>query len=172
LDDFIVIEKLDDSDEVPFHLLLLADETMAAINKYLYISDTYIAKEVFSQQVIGAFVLQKINAKEIEIKNIAVDEAFQGQGIGSFLLDKIKQISVQHGAQILWVGAPDCAIRQLNFYRRNGFRKAGLRIDFFHENYPEPIYENGILLRDMLMLQIILTTQNDATKTEFNHPRR
>jgi ribosomal protein S18 acetylase RimI-like enzyme len=172
LDTAIVIEKLSETDKFPLHLLLLADETVAVINKYLYTSDVYVAKEVLSEHVIAVFVLQKINMNEIEIKNIAVDDAYQGRGIGSYLVDKIKQIAREEGMQILWVGTPDSATRQLNFYLRNGFRKAGVRINFFLENYPEPIYENGILLRDMAMLQILLTRQNDATKTELNNSRR
>jgi ribosomal protein S18 acetylase RimI-like enzyme len=163
LDKPIVVEKLVECNKFPIHLLLLADETVAAINKYLYISDVYVAKEVLSEHVIAAFVLHKINMKEIEIKNIAVDELYQGRGIGSYLIDIIKQMSLQEGIEILWVGTPDSATRQLNFYKRNGFSKAGTRVNFFPENYPEPIYENGILLRDMLMLQIYLTRQNDAT---------
>ncbi len=165
----IVVEKLSEADKFPLHLLLLADETVAVINKYIYTSDVYVAKDVLSEHVIAVFVLQKINMKEIEIKNIAVDEVYQGRGIGSYLIDKIKQIALEEGIQILWVGTPDSATRQLNFYQRNGFRKAGVKINFFIENYPEPIYENGILLRDMVMLQIHLTRQNDATKTELNN---
>lgn len=172
MDKAIVVEMLSGSDKFPLHLLLLADETVAAINKYLYISDVYVAKEVLSEHVIAVFVLQKLNSKEIEIKNIAVDEVYQGRGIGSFLIEKIKQIALEEGMKILCVGTPDSATRQLNFYLRNGFRKAGVRKNFFTENYLEPIYENGILLRDMVMLQIYLTRQNDATKTELNNSRR
>jgi ribosomal protein S18 acetylase RimI-like enzyme len=152
---FIIVEKVTAGSEIPFHLLLLADETVTAICKYLYTSHVFVAKIVSSKQVIGVFVLQMTNVKEIEIKNIAVDELYQGQGIGSFLIDKIKQLALQQGIQIVWVGTPDSATRQLNFYQKNGFRKAGVRKNFFRENYPEGIYENGKLLKDMVMLRII-----------------
>jgi ribosomal protein S18 acetylase RimI-like enzyme len=170
--DLLYIERLTHEKDIPFRLLLLADETVDVIAKYVYWSEVYLAKHVASNLLIAVFVLQELNPKEIEIKNIAVDAAYQGRGIGSFLIGKIKQIALGQGMQILWVGTPDSATRQLNFYQRNGFRKAGVRINFFLENYPEPIYENGILLRDMIMLQLFLTRQTDATKTELNNARR
>jgi ribosomal protein S18 acetylase RimI-like enzyme len=172
LDNFIDVEKARKTDEIPFHLLLLADETVTAISKYLHKCEVYIAKNVSSNQVIGVFALQKINVKEIEIKNIAVDDAYQGRGIGSFLISKIKQIALEQDIQFLWVGTPDSATRQINFYQRNGFRIAGIKTNFFPENYPEPIYENGILLRDMMMLQTCISRQNDATKTELDNTWR
>lgn len=170
--DLLYIERLTDVKDIPFRLLLLADETVDVIAKYVYFSEVYLAKHVASKLVIAVFVLQELNPREIEIKNIAVDEVYQGRGIGSYLIDKIKQIALEEGMQILWVGTPDSATRQLNFYQRNGFRKAGVRVNFFLENYPEPIYENGILLRDMVMLQTFLTKQNNATKIELNNARR
>jgi ribosomal protein S18 acetylase RimI-like enzyme len=161
LDKSVVVKKVIEADDIPFNLLLLADETMTVIKKYVYTSDVYVVKEVLSEQVIASFVLQKINSKEIEIKNIAVDELYQGRGIGSLLIQKIKQMALEQGMHMLWVGTPDSATRQLNFYLRNGFRKAGVRTNFFLNNYPEPIYENGVYLRDMVMLKVNLKEANN-----------
>jgi ribosomal protein S18 acetylase RimI-like enzyme len=170
--DPLYIERLTDEEDLPFRLLLLADETVNVIAKYVYSSEVYLAKHVASKLLVAVFVLQELNRKEIEIKNIAVDEAYQGRGIGSFLIGKIKRIALERGMQILWVGTPESATRQLNFYQTNGFRKAGVKKNFYTENYIEPIYENGILLRDMVMLQFYLTKPNNATKTELNNTRR
>jgi ribosomal protein S18 acetylase RimI-like enzyme len=160
LDESVVVKKVIEAVEIPFNLLLLADETMTVISKYVYTSDVYVAKEVLSGKVIASFVLQKINSKEIEIKNIAVDELYQGRGIGSLLIEKIKQMALEQDMHIVWVGTPESATRQLNFYLRNGFRKAGVRTNFFVNNYPEPIYENGFYLRDMVMLKVNLREAN------------
>jgi ribosomal protein S18 acetylase RimI-like enzyme len=158
----VEIEKLNMGDEIPFHLLLLADENTTAISKYIHISDVFVARFVSSEEVIGVFVLHHLNGKEIEIKNIAVAENYQGRGIGSLMIDKIKQIALEHGAQTLWVGTPDSAMPQLNFYQRKGFSVTGMRTNFFKENYAEPIYENGIMLKDMVMLQFCLNENNNA----------
>jgi len=39
------------------------------------------------------------------------------------------------------------------FYLKQGFVKYGVKKDFFVQNYPQPIYDHGIQLRDMVMLK-------------------
>ncbi len=148
------ISKLQSKSNLPFDLLLLADETIEAIEKYIYDSEVYIVRENECQDVIGVFVLYKIGGTEIEIKNIAVSEEHQGKGIGSYLLNEIKQMAIQSGVKNIIVGTPGGSIRQIHFYERNGFKRYAVKKDFFIENYTEPIVENGTRLKDMVMLKI------------------
>ena len=150
------ITRLPASEDIPFYLLLLADETIAAIEKYIHDSEIYVAKANECPNTIGIFVLQRINEEEIEIKNIAVAETCQGKGIGSYMIDEIKRIASAANYRYIIVGTPDSSLRQINFYQRNGFTKFDLRKNFFIENYPEPIIEDGIVLRDMMVLRMNL----------------
>ncbi|MFB9844507.1 GNAT family N-acetyltransferase [Mucilaginibacter ginsenosidivorans] len=148
------IEKITSKENIPFELLLLADETLEAIGKYINASDVYVAKQTGSTNPIAVFVLQLLNPAEIEIKNIAVATGFQRNGIGSCLIERIQQIAKQLGCVTIWVGTPDCATREISFYERNGFKKAGFKKNFFIDNYIEPIFDNGVLLKDMVMLSM------------------
>jgi ribosomal protein S18 acetylase RimI-like enzyme len=150
------IHKLQSSDPLPFDLLLLADETNAAIEKYIHDSEVHIATENESLKPIAVFALYKISADEIEIKNIAVAENVQSTGIGSFLINEIKRIVTKDGYTSIIVGTPDCSDRQLRFYEKNGFSRYDIKKDFFIKNYAEPIIENGMMLRDMVMLKMKL----------------
>jgi ribosomal protein S18 acetylase RimI-like enzyme len=147
------ITKLSSTDELPFDLLLLADETKEAIEKYIYNSEVYVVK---NPQLISVavFVLYKLNETEIEIKNIAVSETIQGKGIGSFLIDEIRRIVTKEDYKTIIVGTPEVSYRQINFYKKNGFSKYAVKKNFFIENYTEPIIEDGILLKDMVMLKL------------------
>ena len=148
------IERKTSTDSIPFDLLLLADETMEAIDRYVNDSDIYVAKQHNSCNPVAVFVLQLLNPVEIEIKNIAVAENFQGNGVGSWLIKMIRQIAMQYGRAIIWVGTPDCASREISFYEKNGFKKAGMKKNFFIDNYPDPIFDNGVQLTDMVMLKM------------------
>lgn len=150
------ITKLSPTQDLPFDLLLLADETIKAIERYIYDSDVYVAVEKQRPQPIAVFVLHKRSDKEIEIKNIAVSERLQNAGIGSFLISEIKRIAIAAKYENIIVGTPDGAAGQINFYEKNGFQKYDLRKHFFLENYSAPIIENGIILRDMVMLKMEL----------------
>lgn len=56
------------------------------------------------------------------------------------------------GAHALMIGTGNSSLAQLRLYQRLGFRIVSIVPDFF-ANYPEPIYENGILCRDMVRLR-------------------
>lgn len=141
--------------EIPYHLLLLADETKEAINQYIFNSDIYLLHD--GTENIAVMALYKKNNIELEIKNVAVIESYRSKGIGSILMGKAKEIAREKHYKTLTVGTSDTGFQQIRFYEKNGFIKSGILKDFFLENYPDPIYENGLQMRDMVMLTHHLT---------------
>lgn len=149
----ITVEILRPEEDIPYDLLLLADETLEAIHKYADRSNVYVARYENSPQPIAAFVLKMPTDAEIEIWNIAVAPEFQGKGIGSYLLNWIGILARLNNCKIIWVGTPDSASRQINFYRKNGFVTSEVIKNYYIDNYPEPIIENGIILKDMILFK-------------------
>jgi ribosomal protein S18 acetylase RimI-like enzyme len=147
----INIQKIDNN--YPYNLLLLADETKEGIHKYLFESEVYIAKLSDSEAIIGVFCLYPVNASTIEIMNIAVSEQYQNTGIGSRLLAESLKIAKEQGYKEIIVGTADCGLKQIRFYEKNGFVKYDIRKNYFTDIYDTPIYENGIQLKDMVMLR-------------------
>lgn len=142
--------KLDPGSDIPYELLLLADETAEAIDRYIFDSVIYILND--GADDIAVLALYSNSETELEIKNIAVTEKYRNQGIGSILINKSKEIATESGYKVLSVGTSDTGFQQIRFYEKNGFIKKGIRKDFFTENYPFPIYENGLQMRDMIIL--------------------
>jgi len=70
------------------------------------------------------------------------------------LISEIKRIARSSKYENIIVGTPDSASRVIGFYERNGFRKYDVKKDFFIKNYQAPIIENGIILKDMVMLRL------------------
>jgi len=138
-------------ERIPYELLLLADETVEAINRYIMDSDIYVLER--GGKPIAAYVLYTLNEHEVEIKNIAVDRAYQGQGIGRFLLRDAAVRAAERGHSSLLIGTAETAVRQLALYRKAGFSFHTLKKNFFTANYPVPIVEEGIPLKHMVMLR-------------------
>lgn len=152
-------------DNYPYDLLLLADETVEAIDRYLFASEVYVSNCPNMEEPVGVFCLYPTDETTIEIKNIAVAEAFQGKGIGSRLLREAENIGKEKGCRDIIVGTGDCGIRQIRFYEKNGFVKYGIKKNFFLDKYDKPIYENGVQLRDMVMLRkTIASPQKEVQK--------
>lgn len=146
----ILIRQLDKSESAPYELLLDADPSMDAIAKYLPSSETYVA--LLQERIVALFVLYPIDTNTMEIKNIAVEEQLQNKGIGKLLLNKAAQIALDKGAKSLIIGTSNASIAQLYLYQKAGFEITGIKHNFFLDNYPEPIFENGIRCMHMLML--------------------
>ncbi|WP_426477401.1 GNAT family N-acetyltransferase [Chryseobacterium sp. CBSDS_008] len=142
--------QLSPDSEIPYHLLLLADETKEAIDQYIFKSDLYLLHNGTENMAVMA--LCKISDTELEIKNIAVTENYRSKGIGSILINKAKEIARKNHYKTLAVGTSDTGFQQIRFYEKNGFIKSGILKDFFIKNYPFPIYENGLQMRDMVLL--------------------
>ena len=140
-------------DDYPYNLLLLADETKEAIAKYLFNSEVFIVEN--QEEQIAVFCLYPINKDTIELKNIAVKETYRNRGLGAQLLTYIKEYC-RGNYKALIVGTPDTSEQTLRFYRRNGFKNDYIRENFFIENYPQPIIENGIQLKHMQVLKLEL----------------
>lgn len=146
-----MIRQLHKDERIPYDLLLLAEETIEAIDKYIKESELYIFEQ--EKKIIGIYALQIICKDTIEIKYIAVDTKYQRQGIGTSLLrDAVNRAKVK-GFTTIIIGTGDIAVKQLNLYQKEGFEIFDIKRNFFIDNYPEPIYENGIQLKHMIMLK-------------------
>jgi N-acetylglutamate synthase-like GNAT family acetyltransferase len=149
-----MIRLLEKNEKIPYDLLLLADETIEAINKYIHQSDIYVLDR--DGVIIAVFALQTICSDTAEIKNMAVDTAFQGKGIGQELLKEAVNLAKEKGFKEIIIGTGDAGIKQLYLYQKVGFEIYAIKHRFFIDNYPEPIFENGIQLKHMIMLKMDL----------------
>ncbi|MCC6396898.1 MAG: GNAT family N-acetyltransferase [Bacteroidetes bacterium] len=132
-------------------LLLLADPSEDKIRSYLPGSQCFIAS--LGAIVVGACVVQPRGPGTHELMSIAVHPDYQKSGYGTALLKWVIDFFRNTGARQLEVGTGTFGY-QLAFYRRHGFRVTSIDHDFFVKNYPEPIFENGIQLVDMLRLTL------------------
>lgn len=143
----LTFKKRINEDPIPYPILLLADESIKAINKYIHECDIYLIK--INNNSIGVCAIQEIDSSSFEIKNLAITEKYRNQGIGSWCLQKIEDC---YPTKNLLVGTGDASLSALRFYIKNGFKKHTIRKDFFLNNYDQPIIENGIRLKDQIVL--------------------
>ncbi|MGN6394495.1 MAG: GNAT family N-acetyltransferase [Mucilaginibacter sp.] len=149
-----VMRRLRTNEPAPFGLLLLADEEMQAINRYIHQSEIYVAET--DGKLVGVYVLFPVDEYTAEIKAIAVDPDYQNQGIGKLMLNHAGIEAQAKGFKELIVGTPTIAEKQLNFYRRAGFVLFDVKKDFFIDYYTALIFEDGVQLTDMAMLKKLL----------------
>jgi ribosomal protein S18 acetylase RimI-like enzyme len=147
----IQIQELYKEEAMPYELLLLADPSKNMIDGYIHSSFVYIAKS--DEQLVAVYALQEIDQNSAEIKNLAVAEALQGKGLGTYLLHHCISIARKKGYTHIIIGTGDTSSGQLHLYQKLGFEIFAIKENFFTNHYPEPIYENGIQCKHMILLQ-------------------
>ena len=140
-------------------LLLEADDAEEHLRGYL---DRGELLEIHDgEEMIGVVVLVR-EADEVEIWNIALAEDHRGRGLGRVAIEVIADRCARAGASRLTVGTSDCSLGTIAFYRKAGFRFAGVREGYF-DTYPMAVVENGIRARDMVMFQMALPSDSNRT---------
>jgi ribosomal protein S18 acetylase RimI-like enzyme len=135
-------------------LLKEADEDISRIANTIY-DDTNSSYFVFDEKLLLGAVVMHWHPDESEILYIAIDKAHRGHGYGKACITKIQVEAQNRHVHSLIVGTANSSLDNIAFYQKCGFRMDSIRKDYF--NYlPMPIYEDGILIRDMLLLRMEL----------------
>ena len=146
----VKIKKLEENEQIPYELLFDADPSMELIERYIKTSDVFIAR--VQNKIIGVYVLCPVNLDQVEIKNIAVRDTYQGKGVGKLLLADASAQSSAKGYKELIIGTGNSSVGQLYLYQKSGFEIFEIKWNFFIDNYSQPLFENGIQVKHMIML--------------------
>ena len=142
------ITKITHNKKAYLPLLLLADEEEAMLDRYLERSTMYVLDD---GGVKAECVVTDEGSGILEIKNLAVEPAYQKHGYGRTLIDFIAaRYKTTH--RILQVGTGDSP-STVPFYEKCGFTRSHIVKNFFTDNYSRPIYDGGVLLKDMVYLR-------------------
>lgn len=142
------IREIKEDKKIYIELLLLADEEVKMIDKYLDRGQMFVLDD---EGIKAECVVTQEEDNVIEIKNIAVYPKYQKKGYGKKLIEFI-ETKYKNDFDIIRVGTGDSKLT-IPFYENCGFRKSYCIKDFFVNNYENPIYEDGIRLKDMVYLE-------------------
>lgn len=144
------IEKIRQDKKRFLELLLLADPSEEMIDRYLADGDLFVMRE--GETLLCVAVVCPVSEQECELKNIAVSPDIQGKGLGSKMIAHL--LAEYHGVfETMIVGTADASAAAQAFYQRNGFRRSRVLKDFFTDNYPDPVYDEGKQCIDMVILE-------------------
>lgn len=139
--------------QVPKALLLLADPDWSKVQQALEQATVYGYQ--LAGKIVGVLVLQPQTATVKEITIVAVVPSYQHQGIAKALLQTvIKSCQQDVACEQLQIGTGNSSLRQLALYQHAGFEMVSVWVNYFVDNYPEPIYENGLQCKSMVRLAL------------------
>ncbi|MDE5671428.1 MAG: GNAT family N-acetyltransferase [Eubacterium sp.] len=142
------IKKIKENKKQFLPLLLLADEQEDMIDRYIDKGTMYVLDD---NGIKCECVVTNEGNGILEIKNIATEPDFQGNGYGKILIDFLAE-KYKKQYSVLQVGTGDSPLT-VPFYQKCGFIRSHRIENFFTDHYDHPIYECGVLLKDMIYLQ-------------------
>ena len=152
----IEIQTIEHDRERFLDLLLLADPSQEMIQQYIAEGHLFVLFE--EGEPYGVVHLIPQTNYIMEIKNIAVKEEAQGRGYGRRLLRHALEFCQRQGYEKVVVGTGNSSMNNLAFYQKAGFRFLSIIRDYFTDHYNEPIFEQGIQCRDMILLEADLAS--------------
>jgi N-acetylglutamate synthase-like GNAT family acetyltransferase len=132
-------------------LLLQAEESESALRwglKNLVDAVYYVEQD---GAIVGVATMQW-RGDPCEIMELAVAPERHGRGIGRQIVAWLIDEARKRGKSAVLVGTANASIGNIAFYQKVGFRMDHVRKDYFWY-YRQPIYENGIRIRDMLVFR-------------------
>ena len=146
-DDNFIITKVDKNKKQYLPLLLIGDESEIMIDRYLDSGTLYVG--LFNGKPIAFCVTLNLDPNTVEIKNLAVEEKYRRHGYGHRMLEYAES---QHSNKKIILGTGETP-STLRFYKSCGYSYSHRIPNFFTDNYPTPIIEEGVTLCDMFYLE-------------------
>ncbi len=146
-DDNFSITEIDNDKKQYLPLLLIGDESETMIDRYLDPGTLYVG--LFNGKPIAVCVIVNLDSDTVEIKNLAVDAEYRRHGYGRRMLEYVES---RHSNKKIILGTGETP-STLRFYRSCGYLYSHRIPNFFTDNYPTPIIEEGVTLRDMIYLE-------------------
>lgn len=153
----------DDEIEALIPILLLAEHSERALRWGLANLVDAVYRMDDSEHLVGAATM-KWRDEPCEIMELAIAAEFQGQGLGKQFVAWLIQEARARGKKQTLVGTSNSSIANVAFYQKCGFRMDHVRQDYFWY-LPQPSYENGIQIQDMLVFRFDLVPRSARKKT-------
>ncbi len=140
------IREIESGKESYMKLLLIGDESEKMIMRYLGRGRMWAG--FLNGEPVAVCVATVESPRVIEVKNLAVTADSRRKGLGRKMLLHVESVFPGKSFQLGTGETPST----LHFYHSCGYRYSHRLPDFFLLNYPFPIIEEGVELRDMVYL--------------------
>jgi GNAT superfamily N-acetyltransferase len=139
------------------HLFAEAEDSTAQLDAYVNDGRVLVARR--GDDIVGHLQLVPVDDDVAEVKNMAVLAASRGGGTGRALIESALAEAAADGATRVVVATGAADVGNLRFYQRCGFRLSSVEQDAFtpETGYPEPIFIDGVPLRDRVWLEHALS---------------
>lgn len=134
-------------------LLLDADPDERQVAEHLAHGELHVARTQKHGLPAGVILIRQTAADTWEIMNCSVSPEWRRQGCGTALVLHALNLIGNKGIRYAELGTCNASPGPIALYRSCGFRMAGVIKNHFTDNYPEPVWDNGVQCIDMIRMR-------------------
>lgn len=136
-------------------LLLDADPDERQVADHLAYGELYVARN--GGAVAGVIVIRRMREDTWKIMNCSVAPEYRRQHCGTVLVQHALNVIRDKGGRYAELGTSDASPGPISLYKSCGFQVSGIIKNHFTENYPAPVWDNGVQCIDMILMRRELT---------------
>lgn len=144
-------------------LLLDADPDERRVADHLAHGELHVARNLGS--AAGVIVIRQTGKDTWEIMNCSVAPEYRRQHCGTVLVLHALAVIRNKGARYAELGTSDASPGPMALYESCGFRISGVVKNHFTDNYPEPVWDNGVQCIDMIRMRVDLSRTEGETSS-------
>lgn len=130
-------------------ILCESDPNINLVNDYL--REGQLFAYFYHQIPVSFIVIQQVDNDTIEIKNLLTIDTYRGHGFARQLIQYIEN-RFQDIPRII-VATANSSMFNMSFYTKLGYHYCYKIDNYFIDNYPQEIYENGIQAIDLMYFE-------------------
>lgn len=132
-------------------LLLDANPDERQVAAHLAHGELHVARK--NGIPVGVAIICRTAADTWEIMNCSVSPDCRRQGYGTALVRHALDVIGSKGARYAELGTSNTSPGPMALYRSCGFYVTGTIKNHFTDNYPEPVWDNGVQCIDMIRMR-------------------
>jgi GNAT superfamily N-acetyltransferase len=131
-----------------------AEDSEELLDRYVDLGRVWVVRD-HAGDVKGHLQVVPRDGSVWEVTNTAVSPDARGRGYGRLLLEHAVEEARRAGVRSVMLATGAADVGNLRFYQRCGFRMTRIVPDAFGPDtgYPDPIWIDGILLRDQVWFE-------------------
>jgi len=132
-------------------LLLDADPDEHRVADHLAHGELYVARN--GGAAAGVIVIRQMGENTWEIMNCSVAPEYRRQHLGTALVQHALDVIRNKRGRYAELGTSDASPGPMALYESCGFQVSGIIKNHFTENYPAPVWDNGVQCIDMIRMR-------------------
>jgi ribosomal protein S18 acetylase RimI-like enzyme len=135
-------------------MLMKANPSKDLVEKDLARGELYVLED--GGTAVSCAIVGPLNLLSCELLNLSTRDGYERLGYATVLLHYLFAI-YRDLYKSMVVGTADLSFIALSLYESQGFRRIRVIENYFIDNYPDAVYEDGHLCKDMVVLEKTLT---------------